>query len=68
MTRKTPLIALNYRHTIGGGITFNLTSYFGINIRRMRGSDGRMYICGITWFPRSRTQLGHGQFSFRVPG
>ncbi len=67
MTRK-PLIERSYRHTPGAGVTINLGSFFGINVRKMPGSDSRMYICAIAWFPRSRSQLGYKQFSIRMAG
>jgi hypothetical protein len=46
-------------------MTINLTRDIGINFRRMRGSDNKMYVCAIGWFPISPTTLRHFHFSFR---
>lgn len=64
--RKTPFIELSYRHTAGGGITVNLGKLVGVNVRRMRGSDARWYLCAIGWYPISRRELRHFQLSCRT--
>ena len=59
-------IERSYKHTIGAGITLHLSSFFGVSVRRMRGSDDRWYLCAIGWYPRSWNRLGHFQLSCRT--
>jgi hypothetical protein len=40
-------------------MTIHLGKYFGLNIRRMTGSDDNAYLCAVIWFPRSRKRLGY---------
>ena len=48
------------------GKTLKITRYFGINVRRMQGSDDRWYITMVIWYPRENfTRLGYLYPSFR---
>ena len=40
-------------------MTIRISKYFGINLRRMSGSDEKMYLTGVVWFPRNRKTLGY---------
>ncbi len=59
------LIERTYRRTIGAGITINLGRAFGVNVRRMLGSDDRWYLCAIGWYPVSRQRLSYFHLSCR---
>lgn len=56
-------IERSYKHT--AGVALHLTSFFGVNVRRMRGSDDCTYLVVIGWYPRSWARLGYWQFSCR---
>lgn len=49
-------------------MTINLTKWLGLHMRRMKGSDDKVYVTGTAWYPRSRTRLGYLYFSFRFLG
>lgn len=46
-------------------MTIHLGKYFGMNWRRMTGSDDRVYLCGVIWYPRSPRRLGYLYSSIR---
>lgn len=40
-------------------MTIRLTRYFGISLQRMPDAEGRMYLTGVVWYPRSRKLVGY---------
>ncbi len=59
------IVELSYKHTIGAGITINISRAVGVNVRRMKGADDKWYLCAIGWYPVSRKLLSHYRLSCR---
>lgn len=61
MIKSRPFIS-RPAHNPERPLVINLTRYFGCSITRSPGSDGKMYLSAIVWFPRSRKRrLKRGQ-------
>ncbi len=46
-------------------MTVHCSKYFGLNARRMKGSDDHWYLTFIAWFPKGKRLLGYRYFSCR---
>jgi len=47
-------------------MTINLTRYYGVNIRKDRGSNDRQYLCFVVWYRRAPKRLGYLYFSLPI--
>lgn len=46
-------------------MTIHFTKYYGFSVKRMSGSNDKMYLSFVVWFRRSANRLGYFYPSIR---